>query len=304
MWRLQRSNDLDARFFQKMADEGHYQKAGGTRQGIYVCSPSGKLLSSINSLNPDHVLETIQLGLEKWRSLTEKEKLLPEGVSISTNHRWENSFPSGGLFLKTYNIDLFTDPPLSSTRSDRWNMDHVWFSSIEKMEWLPKEPNIGDIYTVPKNISDRLFRFHLVDNVRGQTLPFAIEEIKNGQIQIKVEAITKMVAKLSISGSSRAVAKGEWLMGENDWKPYYLLDHGMSTRLKGYAEVDLEKKKFNEFEMVALGFRYGVTENNARFSSPDSSFVGFLFTLDDKSDGNRIPPAFVDVYNADWILHP
>ena len=55
-----------------------------------------------------------------------------------------------------------------------------------------------------------------------------------------------MVAKLSISGSSRAVAKGEWLMGENDWKPYYLLDHGMSTQLKGYAEVDLEKKKFNE----------------------------------------------------------
>ena len=42
-----------------MADKGHYRRAGGTRQGIYVCSPSGILLSSINSLKPDDVLTMI-----------------------------------------------------------------------------------------------------------------------------------------------------------------------------------------------------------------------------------------------------
>ena len=55
MWRLQRVQDLDATFFQEMANKGHYQTAGQTRQGIYVCSPNGKLLSSINSLNVDDV---------------------------------------------------------------------------------------------------------------------------------------------------------------------------------------------------------------------------------------------------------
>ena len=52
-----------------MANEGHYQRVGGTRQGIYVCSPSGLLLNSINSLNPDDVLKMIESGLEKWNSL-------------------------------------------------------------------------------------------------------------------------------------------------------------------------------------------------------------------------------------------
>jgi hypothetical protein len=48
-----------------MANKGHYRGEGQTRQGIYVCSPGGKLLSSINSLDPDKVLESIkgQVGI-------------------------------------------------------------------------------------------------------------------------------------------------------------------------------------------------------------------------------------------------
>ena len=57
-----------------MANEGHYQRVGGTRQGIYVCSPSGLLLNSINSLNPDDVLKMIESGLEKWNSLPLSER--------------------------------------------------------------------------------------------------------------------------------------------------------------------------------------------------------------------------------------
>ena len=59
VWRLQRVQDSDAIFFQEMANKGHYRTAGRTRQGIYVCSPNGKLLSSINSLNADDVLKSI-----------------------------------------------------------------------------------------------------------------------------------------------------------------------------------------------------------------------------------------------------
>ena len=43
-----------------MANKGHYQTAGQTRQGIYVCSASGKLMSSINSLNADAVLNELK----------------------------------------------------------------------------------------------------------------------------------------------------------------------------------------------------------------------------------------------------
>ena len=129
-------------YFKKIANEGHYRKTGGTRQGIYVCSPSGKLLSSVNSLNPEVVIETINQGLEGWKNLPALDKRLPENFSPFTSHRWEDSYPENGLILKGAKADLISDPPNPSDRGDRWNMDHVWFSEQESHLWIPKIKNI------------------------------------------------------------------------------------------------------------------------------------------------------------------
>ena len=85
--------------FQSMADKGHYRKKGGSRQGIYVLSPSGDLLSSVNSLNPDVVLDVIKKGLKKWDALPNKQKRLPKNFSKKIDHRWEDSYPIDGLIL-------------------------------------------------------------------------------------------------------------------------------------------------------------------------------------------------------------
>ena len=71
---MQGAQDEDAIMFQSMADKGHYRKKGGSRQGIYVLSPSGDLLSSVNSLKPDVVLDVIKEGLKKWDTLPRKQK--------------------------------------------------------------------------------------------------------------------------------------------------------------------------------------------------------------------------------------
>ena len=287
-----------------MANKGHYQTAGQTRQGIYVCSASGKLMSSINSLNADAVLNSIQSGLEKWNGLSASERQLPIDQKLKPLHRWENSYPDQGLVLTSSNTDLVTDPPLRTKRSDRSNMDHVWFSKEETWQWLPENPRAGDIYKLPENLTKRLFCFHLVDNVRGQTLPFAPQEIKESNLQIEVQDRQKSNVRIKISGHSKAVAKGEWLLGENDWTPKYLLNHSMKTELLGEANYDLELDRFTEFVMVAIGKRFGKTQNNSRSNSPDSSYIGFLFTLSAGRAVDRIAPAFVDVYNADWIIKP
>ena len=135
MWRLQRGDEEDASMFQKIANEGHYKKEGSTRQGIYVCSPNGTLLSSINSLNPDAVLESIVNGLDKWKLLPESERHLPDEFSPAVSHRWEDSYPENGLVLKGAKADLLSDPPQFSDRGDRWNMDHVWFNEEEMRLW-------------------------------------------------------------------------------------------------------------------------------------------------------------------------
>ena len=93
-------------------------------------------------------------------------------------------------------------------------------------------------------------------------------------------------------------------MGENDWAPDYLLDHGMNTEILGSASYNLEQKKFTKFELVAIGKRYGKTEFNGRKNSPDSSYIGFFFSINQNRISERIAPAFIDIYNADWIVNP
>ena len=60
--------------------------------------------------------------------------------------------------------------------------------------------------------------------------------------------------------------------------------------------------KFTEFEMVALGEWRGSTENNARSNGPQSGPIGFVFTLAPPEASHRVAPAFIDVYNAEWIV--
>ena len=283
---------------------GHYRKTGGTRQGIYVCSPSGKLLSSVNSLNPEVVIETINKGLEEWKNLPTLDKKLPENFSPFTSHRWEDSYPKNGLILKGAKADLLSDPPNLSDRGDRWNMDHVWFSEQESYLWIPIIKNIGAIYECPKIIKDRLFRFHLVDNVRGQTLPFAPEEIKEANLKIELVDIKESNIELKIFGNSKAIAKGKWKLGENIWTPTHELDHSISTEILGNAIYDTKKKSFTKFELVIIGHWKGKTENNGRKFGPESGVLGIQYNLADKSPSNKIAPTFIDLYNAEWVQHP
>ena len=287
-----------------MADKGHYRRAGGTRQGIYVCSPSGILLSSINSLKPDDVLTMIQTGLDNWNTLPLSDRDIPNDFSLKARHRWENSYPESGMVLKLSKIDLISDPPNQLERSDRWNRDFVWFNKDEVTQWIPENPQKGDIYSLPDFISDRLFCFHLVDNTRGQTLPFAPEEIKESHMEIEVKNINSNSIDIKISGNSNAVSRGPWLFGDNDWTPNYELDHGISTNLLGYATYNSSLKEFSTFEIVSIGYRKGRTQNNGRQNSPDSGYIGFYFTLAKDIPSERIAPAFVDIYNADWIMQP
>ena len=82
-----------------MANQGHYGGRPGSRQGIYVCSPSGKFLASINTSDPDRVLEMMQEGLQAWEKLAADEQRLLGESSIKPEHRWEDSFPADGLVL-------------------------------------------------------------------------------------------------------------------------------------------------------------------------------------------------------------
>ncbi len=305
VWRLQRAIDGDAIMFQNMAKDGHYKKEGGTRQGIYVCTSNGILLSSINSLNPDFVLDMIKDGLEKWSRLPSFDKKLSYDLSGKVNHRWEHSYPSKGLVLKSSKIDLLDDPPLRTSENKRWNIDYVWFSKKEAQLWIPDNIQIGQTYQLPNLIKNRLFQYHFLDNVIGQTLPFAISEIQTSDLKTKIIDFTDDFIFIEIEGYSKAKAKGNWLLGE-DWIEWsdIRLDHGIETTILGSAKYNLRTKSFYNFEMVAIGNRYGKTKYNGRNKNTGNSYIGFLYTLAGNKPADKIAPAFIEYYDAEWVIRP
>ncbi len=304
VWRLQRGTDRECRFFQVMADKGHYGGGQGTRQGIYVCSSSGDFLASINSLNPDAVITTLETALRKWQQLPETVRRRGSAATPTPAHRWETSYPDHGLVLVSVNRDLIVEQGGLRRTGDRWNRDHVWFSAEEVRGWLPSDLTTGAVKVVPATLVQRLARFHILDNVRGQTLPFAVEEVQGSVIQTEIVERRGQTLRLEIGGTTVAEADGPWLMGENDWKPPREFPRSMATQLLGYARYDLSRGVFTAFEMIAVGHRRGYTQNNDRGRGPQEGTVGFVFTLAGDTPADRVPPAFIDIYDADWVAQP
>ena len=57
IYRTNGGDDPECLSFQMLAARGHYGPGGGTKQGIYACTPTGKFLASINSTDPAAVAE-------------------------------------------------------------------------------------------------------------------------------------------------------------------------------------------------------------------------------------------------------
>ena len=56
--------------------------------------------------------------------------------------------------------------------------------------------------------------------------------------------------------------------------------------------------------MVIIGNWKGKTENNGRKFGPKSGMIGIQYNLAENTSSNKIAPAFIDMYNANWVKHP
>lgn len=278
-----------------MANHGHYGgNEGGTRQGIYVCSPSGKFLASINSNDPDRVLGMLERGLKAWNDLPADERRLSSSSEIKPQHRWEDSYPSDGLVLTMVTRDLPEKCDPSAPCAEKWNQDQVWFSQDEARSWLPADPQPGQTHQLPEDLVYRLAGLHLVDTVKGQSARFSRRGIAGSHIDAKVVGREGSEVKLQLTGRTSGMTDASW------WRD---TSNGIVLQLLGHATFDLGSQRFTEFEMLALGRRWGYTRFNGRRRDPEHGPVGFVFQL---ASERTVPiaPAFVFSYDADWLARP
>ncbi len=305
VWRLQTQDDPECLFFQRMAEQGHYGgRPGRTRQGIYVCTPGGKLLSSINSNDPQRVLAMLRRGWHKWQSLPSAQRQLPAAADLRPQHRWEDSYPAEGLVLSMFTRDLPLTCDVQAERCGKWNRDFSWFSSSEARQWLPTEPQLGDHHELPAPLTSRLARFHLVDVARGQTSPFTWDQVAGSRMWTRVLDRQGDRVELEIRGQTESAAPGD-----KRNLPGLAIDrgdteHGIHAQLYGRATYDLGQKRFTQFDLVALGTRWGRTRFNGRHGDPESaSPIGWVFRLSTATTP-RVAPGFVAYYEAPWLQRP
>lgn len=289
--RLQRGSDPECVFFQQMAEHGHYGgRPGSTRQGIYVCSPSGKFLASVNSNSPDRVLQMMREGLTAWEKLPVGERRLSAETAIRPRHRWEDSFPGDGLIVNVVSRDLPQQCDPRAPCEAKWNQDYLWYSKQEARQWLGEDPQPGDVHDVPEYLVARLARFHFVDNVKGQTPRFSRNGVKGSRVSTEVVERTGPTVKLKISGLTTGVAAEGWWQSAN----------GVVTRMLGHATFDLDQAAFAQFEIVALGRRWGYTRFNGRRRDPDTGPLGYVLRLA-APNAPRVAPAHIAAYDVDWV---
>lgn len=299
VWRLQRGKDAECLHFQKMANHGHYGGGGGTRQGTYILTADGTFLASTNALSADAVVKVMAQGLSAWADTTADARKLPADWKLPRK-RWETSCPTTGLVLRSFNADLGLDADRK-----RLNRDHAWFTAAEARGWLGTDPKPGDKHTVSKAIVERLARFHLVDNVRGQTLPFAPADVATSKITTTVTNRDGDAVSFEIHGVTKGETDGTWTLGTNDWTPSEKYPRAVTSRIVGHGRFDLASGRFTAIEFVAIGERTGRTNLNGRPKGDvGPARIGWVFELAPDRPAERVAPAFVDIYDADWIVDP
>ena len=296
VWYLHNRKGPECDFFRKFCEDGHYggrRRPTNTRQGIYCCTPAGEFLASVNTQDPRAMARMLETALAKWRTIPGKRRYLatPPAAGAGRAMRGEGRYPAGGLVLAVYSRDLPRKKRPDDWRARAWNRDYAWFRRIEARAFLPEEIARGATHTVPEALVARIARFHLVDNVRGQTLPYRASDVKEARLETQVVAVRGTRVEIRMTGRTRTWVEGRWHVGGMRSQPVEA-KRGFLANLAGRAVFDKKTGRFVAFELVAAGTRTGGTRYNARHDDLGPAPMGVALVLAGESPAERVAPAF------------
>ncbi len=121
VWRLQNLKDPDCTLFMGFAKQGHYP-GGGTKQGIYACTPSGVFLGSCNSNNASVVERMMKNALKKWVATPARSRYLAKDPAKTKVARQLSQYPKDGMVLKVITRDLPRTTKKTARIKNAWNV--------------------------------------------------------------------------------------------------------------------------------------------------------------------------------------
>jgi hypothetical protein len=289
---LQRKAGRAGALFREVAEQGHYggrTEPTDTRQGIYALTAGGTLLASTRTAAAAAVTEVLAAALERWHALSGEERRgRPQSIDVAPSGERSDQVPA--LVLDVYARDLpRSETQADGSHADAWNQDHMWLDREEVRRLVPDGPP-GTRCLAPAAVASRIARFHLVDNVRGQTHGFDARAIDQAVLWSEVVAVADGTVTLRFEGEMRAHERGVWPVRDaDDDKEPAPQERGYAMRLLGHGVFDRAHDRFTQLELVAAGDRWGGTQYNWRADDLGPAPMGVAFVL--AEPGPMIPPA-------------
>ena len=245
-------------FFQKIGEKGHYGKPW---QGVYAATPSGVFLGSTNQRDPKVMVDLLRKSLDAYKGMDKEERLRTSAPGPSGDGP-TRLYPVDGLSLRLYARDLPRADGGEKTGfwAGAWNSDVAWFTKEEAASMVPA----SGTKAVDDKLARRLVKYHLLDNVRGETRRFEDKHVKKAELSFTVTRVEGEATHLRIEGASLAEDA----------------DRGFDAKILGRATW--QGGKFTVFEMLAVGTRWG-----AREADPGRNPMAIAFQLND----DKVPPA-------------
>ena len=254
-----RQKDAEGDYYRKIAGQGPRSNFNSTTQGFYIASGSGTLLLYNNNRNPERVLRLMKEKLAEFEKLPKTKA--PAIDASRVDEKWNPKPPAGGLVVRVHAKVLDGYEPTT----DRWkaifqsamSRDNLWISKSETAALARGE--------VPATLQQRIARYHLVDNTRGEPPMWNEKEVRSIDMQVKDGKITGTVHLETADG-----------------KRGYQADF--------FGVVELKANKVVRLDMVARGKFWG--SGTYTGSPPPGKFpLAVSFTLADGSDvADKIPP--------------
>ncbi|MBY0527566.1 MAG: serine/threonine protein kinase [Gemmataceae bacterium] len=278
-WYQRRRTDSEGQFFRAMADQGPRKgENDAPRHGIYVLTAEGKFLAfGFGGHSGESIVKMLRQGLGEWNKLPENQRK-PGAVTIpapgAVDSRFHRSAPAGGRIVNTYTRILEregnewrrgTTTVVGGAAAAR---DHLWMLAEEVKTLITAGKNVGDKFAVPSTLTDRIARFHLVDNTRGHPGFWRRDEIRSLTMTVTVTEIT--------SGQVRMRLDGHVLLASNADPSQ--AERGFDVQFSGSLMCEAQRRYLAQFDVVAVGEHWGES-GYSKGARPGRSWLGIAFNL-------------------------
>jgi hypothetical protein len=286
-WYLRRQSDENGKFYIAMTESSPRAGAGdNTRQGRYVFTATGKFLGFNNNRGPDRILAMLRQSLAAWEKMPERDRRPSAAIGeVRPEPRFHRPLPKNGAVVKVYTRVLEKKPDgtlgvctASTSENENYEhrgfdaaIDHLWLREAEVKALLPGgDSKPGVPIPFPMVVAQRLARFHLTDNTRGEPPHWNRDEVRKAEFFVTPES------------SGRAKLTGSVHLETMNGK------RGLTGTLDGWLEH--RNGKVTELKAAVVGDHWGDSPltHGAR---PGKKPIGFALLLcPNPKAADSVPP--------------